>query len=139
MGAMRLVPALVFFVLLGVQVLIPSTSVYARCCNCGMSCPMDNTCTCCCCTSPCATEDTIEKDVSYNIIFNNRPLELRGLREKRPVIASEPGFSYIPVRVMHSSPRSAMRLLTIPAGELKFQCERISRLINMLSDFQISY
>jgi hypothetical protein len=139
MGVMRLVPAFIFSVLMGVQVLSPSAPVYARCCTCGMSCPQGTSCSCCCCYPPCATEDTFAKDVSYNTIFSVRPLEIRGIRADRAVIASETGFSYIPVKIMHDSPGSAMRLVTIPLEELKFQCERISRLINTLSDFQISY
>ena len=139
MGPVRLLPTLLLVVLLGGQALIVSGLAYARCCTCGMSCPQGTSCVCCCCYAPCATDDTIEQNVSYNTIFNDRPLKVRGLRENRAIIASEPAFNYLPVRIMHGSPDSAMRLVAIPVGALKFQCERVNQLLNMLSDLQISY
>ena len=139
MGVIRLVPALVFCGLLGMQILIPFIPVYATCCGCGMSCPQGTyprySCTCC----TCAIEDTIGKDVSYSTIFNDRPLEIRGLPENRAIIASEPAFNYVPVRIRYGSVGSAMRLDTIPVGDLRFQCEHLNRLSEMLSDYQGRY
>ena len=163
MGAMRLVPALGFCALLGVQVLIPFSAVYGGPCPCGMSCPQYNgrgqvSCYCGCCyppNPPCAFDDTVEQEVSYNTVFNDRPIEIRRL-ENRPVItsepviasdpviasaptiASEPVLNEIPVKVRYVA-GSRGRLVTIPVGDLKFQCEHLNRLSEMLSDYQGRY
>lgn len=137
MGVMRLVPALGFSGLLGLLVLVPFTPVYATCCGCNMSCPQRG-CTCCCCYSPCAMEDS-EKDVTYNAIFSERPLEIRGMPENRALIASEPAVNNVPVKVRYVSSGSRGRLDTIPVGDLKFQCEHLKRLSEMLSEYQGRY
>jgi hypothetical protein len=139
MGVIRLVPALAFCGLMGLQVLFPFTSAYALCCGCGMSCPQGTaprySCTCCIC----AIQDTTEKELSYNTIFNNRPLEILALREHQVSIASESEFTYEPLKVRLSSVGSATRLDIIPAADLKFQCEYLNRLSEMLSQYQGRY
>jgi hypothetical protein len=139
MSVMRLVPALAFCGLVGLQMLLSFTTVYAACCACGMSCPQGTaprySCTCC----TCAIQDTSEKDVSYNTIFNDRPLEIFSAREHQTIIDSESGFNYEPLKARLGSVGSATRLDTIPAADLKFQCEHLNRLSEMLSQYQGRY
>jgi hypothetical protein len=87
----------------------------------------------------CAAEDTYEKDISYNTIFNDRPLEIRGRSENPLIIASESEFTYEPLKVRLNSIGSTTRLDTIPATDLKFQCEHLNRLSEMLSHYQGRY
>lgn len=138
MGVIRLVPALAFCGLVGLQMLLSSTTVYAVCCGCGMSCPQGTaprySCTCC----TCAIQDTSERDVSYNTIFNDRPLEILNMRAHQASIESESEFNYEPLKVRLGSVGSR-RLDTIPAADLKFQCEHLNRLSEMLSQYQGRY
>jgi hypothetical protein len=138
MGVTRLVPAFIFSLLVGAQFLLPSPS-FARCCTCGMSCPQGTFCTCCCCTPSCATDDTGDNDVSYKTVFNDRPLKVRGLREYMAVLEGLPEFRYVLVRNVYGLSASAMRLDTIPAGDLRFQCEHFNWLSEMLSAYQGKY
>jgi hypothetical protein len=143
MGVMRLVIPLAFCGVLGLQDLISFTTVYAACCTCGMSCPQGTapryTCTCCCCGPSCATDDTDEQNVSYNTVFSNRPLKVRGSSDNTSIIAKQATFDYVPVTIGYGLRRSAMRLDTIPPADLKFQCEHLNRLSEMLSQYQGRY
>jgi hypothetical protein len=84
-------------------------------------------------------QDTSEKEVTYNTIFTDRPFEMHGVQENSPAIADEPALNHIPVKVRYASSGSLGRLVTIPMADLKFQCEHINRLSEMLSQYQGRY
>ena len=117
MGVMRLLPAFIFVVLLGAQVLFLSNRAYAQYyCMCNVTCPGPR----CSCDPNCAVTDSFENYHSSNFQIRS--------------VHSSPLFVNNPVG---NDNGSGFTLVAIPQALLKLQCQRLKEMLNWVSDLHI--
>src|SRR5215467_12943368 len=120
MGVMRLLPALVFVVLLGGPVLVVSDLAHAqqRPCGCNMSCPGPNCyCDYCNCFGiGCSISDSFENYHSTNF-------QIRSVHS--PLFTTDAAGNDLP---------RVVTLLAMPQEFVKLQCQRLKEMLSWVSD-----
>jgi len=118
MGVMRLLPALVFFALLGGgQILFQPDHAYAYC-MCDQTCPQEGICNC---NPRCAVTDSYRSKIS-----NSSAIQVRNL-------SNSLGFTN---DNSENGVRSGATLVAISQEFLKLQCQRLKELLNWAVEYQ---
>lgn len=111
-------PALLFVVLLGGQVLLVSELAHAGPCACGMPCPGPR-CTCNCSCTPCAISNSLEN-------FSSTNFQIRSVH-------SNPLFEGSSVQ---NDNGSGFRLIAVPQAFLKLKCQRLKEMLSWAGESQ---
>ena len=126
MIVLRLVPALLLFVLLAGQTIVLPDEAYATWCMCDHPCPQPY----CQCYPACRALI----GASQNIAVNNSTFQVRAVRS----------FAVLDSTI-NGTTRSSLTLSAIPQGYLKLQCQRLKEILDWASElldaseFQQSY
>lgn len=116
MIVLRLVPALLLFVLLAGQAMFLPDQAYATYCMCDQSCPQPY----CKCYPGCRAQI----GTSQNITANNITFQVRAIRS----------FAVLDSTI-NGTTRSSLTLNAIPEGYLKLQCKRLKEILDWASEF----
>lgn len=112
MAVMRLLPAFMFVVLLGTQMLFLSDRAYAGC-SCYMACPSPR---CPNCDPYCAVGDSFKN-------YHNTKFQIRSVHS--PLFTTDAAGNDLP---------RVVTLLATPQAFVKLQCQRIKEMLNWASD-----